>query len=153
MGVLKLYLNNAAAGYDPDATKGTWSDGTPLVVKKCSTSKDVSGSPASGSNNYGRRESETLLLFGTGDFTVEAWVQVDTPSAALPNVALALGTADNIGPNSFIDNFIYAPVGTDVCYYRGAFETVAEFNAENGHNSDVISGNTMTATLKVGVWK
>jgi hypothetical protein len=38
---------------------------------------------ASGSNNYGRRESETLLLFGTGDFTVEAWVQVDTPSAAL----------------------------------------------------------------------
>lgn len=52
MANLKLFLNNAAAAVTP-TVRGTWSDGTPLVTKKCSTSKDAAGNPAMTGNQVG----------------------------------------------------------------------------------------------------
>jgi hypothetical protein len=63
MATLKLYLNNAAAAVTP-TVRGTWTDSTPIVTKKCSTSKDVSGNPAVTSNQVGNGTSGNTYLMG-----------------------------------------------------------------------------------------
>ena len=52
MAALKLYLNNAAAAVTP-TIRGTYNDSVPLIVKKCSTTKDASGAPQTSDNQVG----------------------------------------------------------------------------------------------------
>jgi hypothetical protein len=103
---------------------------------------------ASGSNNYGRRESETLLLMGTGDFTVEAWAKVDTPAAVLPtliykgypgsdagwalgldaNMRVAAALQDNANPAShYVAGLIGPPISTAAWHH-----IVALFDRSSG---------------------
>lgn len=48
--------------------------------------------------------------------------------------------------NTYTDNCVQSPTSGDVVCYRDSRVTISEFNALNGSNGDVISGNTHTLT-------
>ncbi len=57
------------------------------------------------------------------------------------DVAFAIEDTGGIGGNTIKNNLMYKSGVTDLISYRGTLRTIAEFNGENGNNSDVMADN------------
>jgi parallel beta-helix repeat protein len=65
------------------------------------------------------------------------------------HIGIRIDNAPNVGGNSFASNMLVDSAGiTTVIMYRGTAEAVEQFNANNGDNSDVISGNSWSQVAR-----